>query len=491
MIHDGNPLYEPNSNMHDDAAQPVDSDPTDPNLSVRDLDPFDPNLSVHDFDPTDPNLSVRDLDPTDPNLSVHDFDPTDPHCSVRDLITAHNISIGYPHTTEAGWRRGVEAKEKHRPTPSSPLRVEMWWPFDRPDPTEREIARLTSFLTSNNLQLIAMNLWAGDMAAGERGVLHREPLPASHIDAVARIHDLTGVSKFNLLVGRRGEDADSWQVQCERFARAVVDVYRATGGKVLVENMSGIEDYPIKRVREAFELTWKVSSFLDDRARDESGFDWVDDDSIEQVESEGVGVLLDIYHFLTNWEAGIETNDPWDGFCSHHLGVATGAEYGHSVSFNDEHEPTDGAAGRLGDEDDESERVDESDETGEADESDETGEAGESDESGEGDETGEAGESGESGESDETGENDEGSAHCATRDVGPGEIGNSLFYFAGCMGFSHEVSHVQVATWPDRCEPRSDDYQILSILNGLSPRANRVGGPVVLDIVGEWLPSSD
>ncbi|OFT86839.1 hypothetical protein [Corynebacterium sp. HMSC28B08] len=432
MIHDGNPLYEPNSNMHDDAAQPVDLDPFDPNLSVRDLDPFDPNLSVHD------------------------------------LITAYNISIGYPHTTVAGWRRGVEAKEKHRPTPSSPLRVEMWWPFDRPDPTEREIARLTSFLTSNNLQLIAMNLWAGDMAAGERGVLHREPLPASHIDAVARIHDLTGVSKFNLLVGRRGEDADSWQVQCERFARAVVDVYRATGGKVLVENMSGIEDYPIKRVREAFELTWKVSSFLDDRARDESGFDWVDDDSIEQVESEGVGVLLDIYHFLTNWEAGIETNDPWDGFCSHHHGVATEAECGHSVSFSDEHEPTDGAAGRLGDE---------GDEIGEAGESNETGEAGESERAGE--RVGEAGEA------------DEGSAHCATRDVGPGEIGNSLFYFAGCMGFSHEVSHVQVATWPDRSEPRSDDYQILSILNGLSPRANRVGGPVVLDIVGEWLPSSD
>ncbi|MCX2164094.1 hypothetical protein [Corynebacterium auriscanis] len=446
MIHDGNPLYEPNSNMHDDAAQPVD------------FDPLDLNLSVHDFDPFDPNLSVHDLDPADPNLSVHD------------LITAHNISIGYPHTTEAGWRRGVEAKEKHRPTPSSPLRVEMWWPFDRPDPTEREIARLTSFLTSNNLQLIAMNLWAGDMAAGERGVLHREPLPSSHIDAVARIHDLTGVSKFNLLVGRRGEDADSWEVQCERFARAVVDVYRATGGKVLVENMSGIEDYPIKRVREAFELTWTVSSFLDDRARDESGFDWVDDDSIEQVESEGVGVLLDIYHFLTNWEAGIETNDPWDGFCSHHHGVATEAECGHSVSFNDEHEPTDGAAGRLGDE---------SDETGETDEADESGESGETDE---------ADESGESGETDEA---DEGSAHCATRDVGPGEIGNSLFHFAGCMGFSHEVSHVQVATWPDRSEPRSDDYQILSILNELSPRANRVGGPAVLDIVGEWLPSSD
>ncbi|WP_426705315.1 hypothetical protein [Corynebacterium auriscanis] len=458
MIHDGNPLYEPNSNMHDDAAQPVD------------------------FDPTDPNLSVRDLDPTDPNLSVHDLDPTDPHCIVHDLITAHNISIGYPHTTEAGWRRGVEAKEKHRPTPSSPLRVEMWWPFDRPDPTEREIARLTSFLTSNNLQLIAMNLWAGDMAAGERGVLHREPLPASHIDAVARIHDLTGVSKFNLLVGRRGEDADSWEVQCERFARAVVDVYRATGGKVLVENMSGIEDYPIKRVREAFELTWKVSSFLDDRARDESGFDWVDDDSIEQVESEGVGVLLDIYHFLTNWEAGIETNDPWDGFCSHHHGVATEAECGHSVSFSDEHEPTDGAAGRLGDEGDESES-DESDEIGEAGESERAGErGGESDETGEADESDRAGEAGEAGE---------GSAHCATRDVGPGEIGNSLFHFAGCMGFSHEVSHVQVATWPDRSEPRSDDYQVLSILNELSPRANRVGEPAVLDIVGEWLPSSD
>lgn len=228
---------------------------------------------------------------------------------VTDFITAHNISIGFPHTTEAGWRLGVAAKEKYRPTPTAPLRVEMWWPFDHPDPSERDIDRLADFLTSNNLQLIAMNLWAGDMAAGERGVLHREPLPPSHIDAVTRIHELTGVSKFNLLVGRRGEDADSWETQCERFVQAVTSVHRATGGMVLVENMSGIEDYPIKRVREAFELTWQVGALLDGGA--EHGLAVDVDDALSAVETEGVGVLFDVYHFLTNWQAGIENDEVW------------------------------------------------------------------------------------------------------------------------------------------------------------------------------------
>ena len=231
--------------------------------------------------------------------------------SPYECITAHNISIGFPHTTEEGWRMGVEAKEKFRLSPSSPLRVEMWWPFDRPDPTEQDIARLSNFLTSNNLQLIAMNLWAGNMAAGERGVLHREPLPSSHIDAVARIHELTGVQKFNLLVGRRGEDADPWEVQRERFARAAIQVHLATGGMVLVENMSGIEDYPVKRVREAFELIDEVYRVLRDFGLADYGLDPNDEDLVEDVASNSSGVLFDAYHFLTNWEAKIENNDPW------------------------------------------------------------------------------------------------------------------------------------------------------------------------------------
>ena len=231
--------------------------------------------------------------------------------SPYDYITAHNISIGFPHTTEEGWREGVEAKEKFRPTPSSLLRVEMWWPFEHPDPSEEDIARLADFLTSNNLRLIAMNLWAGDMAAGERGVLHREPLPSSHIDAVARIHELTGVQKFNLLVGRRGEDADSWEVQRERFVRAAIAVYLATGGMVLVENMSGIEDYPIKRVREAFDLSDEVRRVLHEGDPKDYGLDPDDPELIEAVANSSSGVLFDAYHFLTNWEAKIETNEAW------------------------------------------------------------------------------------------------------------------------------------------------------------------------------------
>lgn len=251
--------------------------------------------------------SANENTPSAPH-SANENTPPAPH-PANEHITAHNISIGFPHTTEAGWRMGVAAKEKYRPTATAPLRVEMWWPFDRPDPSERDIDRLVHFLNSNNLQLIAMNLWAGDMAAGERGVLHREPLPPSHIDAVTRIHELTGVSKFNLLVGRRGEDADSWETQCERFVQAVTSVHRATGGMVLVENMSGIEDYPIKRVREAFKLTWQVGALLDGGA--EHGLAVDVDDALSAVETEGVGVLFDVYHFLTNWQAGIENDEVW------------------------------------------------------------------------------------------------------------------------------------------------------------------------------------
>lgn len=244
--------------------------------------------------------------------SANENTPPAPH-PANEHITAHNISIGFPHTTEAGWRMGVAAKEKYRPTASAPLRVEMWWPFDRPDPSECDIDRLVDFLNSNNLQIIAMNLWAGDMASGERGVLHREPLPPSHIDAVTRIHELTGVSKFNLLLGSRGEDADPWETQVKRFCEAAVAVYRATGGMVLIENMSGIDDYPIKRIKDALELKGECTDYLYEYCAEKSDDSVIDEDGSEDC-ANGVGILIDVYHFLTNWEAGIECypSDEWD-----------------------------------------------------------------------------------------------------------------------------------------------------------------------------------
>ena len=98
------------------------------------------------------------------------------------MITATNCSIG-----RTGYREGLEAA----PT----TRVEMWWPFAHPDPTDDEIRGVVAELERRGKQLIALNMFGGDLAAGDRGVLHEQDLPAAHLDAVERFHELTGVRR--------------------------------------------------------------------------------------------------------------------------------------------------------------------------------------------------------------------------------------------------------------------------------------------------------
>lgn len=176
---------------------------------------------------------------------------------TRNYVTGMNCSIGQPH-----WSAGLDAAHG-----AGWQRVEMWWPFSTPEPMRGEIDELTRHLRRNNQQLIAINLWAGDMAAGERGVLHREPLSPSHLDAVAFLCDATRTQLFNLVVGRGGDQV--LDVQKERFCDAARWIAARTGGAVLAEPLSGMDDYPLRTVAEAREV---------------------------HGDAESAGLLLDLYH---------------------------------------------------------------------------------------------------------------------------------------------------------------------------------------------------
>ena len=49
--------------------------------------------------------------------------------------------------------------------------IECWWPFDGPEPPDLEVDRFMEAVRDAGVRLAAMNLDAGDLAAGERGVL--------------------------------------------------------------------------------------------------------------------------------------------------------------------------------------------------------------------------------------------------------------------------------------------------------------------------------
>jgi len=84
--------------------------------------------------------------------------------------------------------------------------VESWWPFGTASPSNEEVEALIRAIEEAGVRLVGLNLYAGDMPAGERGVLSH---PGREVDlqrslvATARIAQRTGCTHFNALYGLR------------------------------------------------------------------------------------------------------------------------------------------------------------------------------------------------------------------------------------------------------------------------------------------------
>lgn len=137
-------------------------------------------------------------------------------------------------------------------------RIELWWPWTTPEPTDRDIDDLVGELKRRELTLTAVNYWGGDTSAGERGVLHERPLSRRHVDAMSRLADATGADRFNLLVGRGGGKLGPDQL--DNIA-AVAHTAEGRGqGTVLIEPSSGVDDYPIATVADARAVISSISN---------------------------------------------------------------------------------------------------------------------------------------------------------------------------------------------------------------------------------------
>lgn len=161
--------------------------------------------------------------------------------------------------------------------------VEFWWPFASSVPQQRDIDAFTSAIRDAGVQLTGLNFNAGDMPAGERGLVSLPSRSAEfrdNLDVVAGIGAELGCRGFNALYGNRtpdATDADQDLLAVENLslaARAVASI----GGTVLLEPVSGAPDYPITTVADALSV-------------------------IETVRSTGaanIGLLADFYHLAVN-----------------------------------------------------------------------------------------------------------------------------------------------------------------------------------------------
>lgn len=158
--------------------------------------------------------------------------------------------------------------------------VEFWWPFAGPVPDDKEADAFVRAVRDAGVQLVGLNFFAGDMPAGDRGVLSdpkRSQEFRDNIDATLGIGEQLGCPGFNALYGNRidGVDPAEQDELAVENLRLAARAAERIGGTVLVEPVSGTPAYPLKTAADALAV-------------------------IDRVGAGNVGLLADLYHLSVN-----------------------------------------------------------------------------------------------------------------------------------------------------------------------------------------------
>ncbi|ROR81716.1 hydroxypyruvate isomerase [Plantibacter flavus] len=160
--------------------------------------------------------------------------------------------------------------------------VECWWPFATPVPEEAEFQAFLAAIERAEVSLRAINLYAGDMPSGDRGVLSHpgaEHVLADNTAIVARIAEATGCRTVNALYGVRpdGVSDDALRETAVGNLQRIVAVLAPLGVTVVLEPLTNGENgsYPLSTVDDAFDV-------------------------LDRVDHPAVRLLFDAYHLHNN-----------------------------------------------------------------------------------------------------------------------------------------------------------------------------------------------
>jgi hydroxypyruvate isomerase len=162
--------------------------------------------------------------------------------------------------------------------------VEFWWPFDTALPGDAEVDAFERAIRDAGVQLIGLNFAAGDMPAGDRGLVSWPQRSLEFRDNIAvtlGIGERLGCRAFNALYGNRVEGvapAAQDELAAENLALAATAA-GSFGATVLVEPVSGADRYPLLTAADAVEVITRVER--------ESGVT-------------SLGLLADLYHLTVN-----------------------------------------------------------------------------------------------------------------------------------------------------------------------------------------------
>jgi hydroxypyruvate isomerase len=161
--------------------------------------------------------------------------------------------------------------------------VEFWWPFDHAVPTDREADSFVSAIRDAGVQLVGLNFFAGDMPAGDRGLVSwvgRDIEFRDNVEATVGIGEQLGCLGFNALYGNRldGVEADKQDAMGAENLTFAARAAQRIGGTVLVEPVSGAPAYPLKTAAEALAVI----------------------DRLHGTGADNVALLADLYHLAVN-----------------------------------------------------------------------------------------------------------------------------------------------------------------------------------------------
>lgn len=175
--------------------------------------------------------------------------------------------------------------------------IEAWWPFTDAVPPAGDVDAFVTAVADAGVHLAALNLYAGDMPAGERGLVSlpdRRPQFADSLDILVGIAQRTGTRQFNALYGVRQpgvttEEQDETALANLAAASAALAPLDAT---ILIEPLTEGENgaYPLTGPTEVLGVI--------DRVEREAG-------------ATNLAMLADVYHLTRNGHAWSDVLDTY------------------------------------------------------------------------------------------------------------------------------------------------------------------------------------
>ena len=161
--------------------------------------------------------------------------------------------------------------------------VEFWWPFATAVPEDTEVAAFVAAVRDAGVQLVGLNFFAGDMPAGERGVVSDPGRVREFQDSVevaVGIGEALRVSGFNALYGNRSAEYSPAAQDELALANLAHAAGRAAsiGAGVFLEPVSGADRYPLRTASDVMAVL----------------------DQLDGAGVTGVGMLADLYHLAVN-----------------------------------------------------------------------------------------------------------------------------------------------------------------------------------------------